>query len=184
MDEKRIFVIYAMALICSVVLWYVFLYQPRLVQSHKLELQVNEIISELNTANHASVDIRNIEDRLAEEEESLKLIKKRFIDRDDLSRATKVIQSLARQYNLQLTDFAPVMGNYFADTTGAKINPLLLTITVSGSYINIGKFIEDWESLPLYMAAEEIAIKKQKSNSNILTATIGGTLYTLKVQYD
>lgn len=180
MSAKRGFLILLMLQIVAFSLWYVFLYQPGAVQLSQLQRQVEEARTQVKNANHAQVDLSNIQKRLENEKQEVIALKKRFADRNNLSEVTIAMQNEARRFHLELTDFAPVLETYFADTTTSEVKALPLAITVSGSYINIGRYIESWGSLPFYVVPEEIVVEKVDENSNELQAVVTGKLYCWK----
>jgi Tfp pilus assembly protein PilO len=178
MLRKRFSYILSIVLFAVLVVWFVFLYYPKSIEIQKTKLKIKEMRHELASASQANVDIQNIENRLLEEGKSLEEVRSKFVEKDDLASVSRKIEDFARKYDLRLIDFAPVFEDYFADTSKTIIKALPLAITVRGRYLDVGKFIENWEQLPFYLEPKGIVIQRLAANSNDLKATITSELYS------
>ena len=176
---KGKFSIFLSVLLLSVIIvWFIFFYYPKSVQIDQLKSQINEMKNNLASASQANVDLENIENKLVDEKSKLEEVNARFVEKEDLASVSKKLGAFAKNYNLKLTDFAPVFEDYFADTSKTVIKSLPLAITVQGAYLDIGRFIESWGNLPFYLEAHEISIQRSKPVSNVLEATISTKLYS------
>jgi len=143
-----------------------------------VEDRVNLTSAKLNSAKKAQLDLSSIQKRLTEEQFELENVKKRFLKKNELEKATAQTDALAKQFNLKLKEFSPVLESYLASSgQNKKIQGYPLVITVEGRYVNIGKFIDNWENLPFYMTPYELKIKRVEEGRNELQAMISGTLY-------
>ncbi len=177
MNPKKLFFILATLFTASVVLWYVFLYRPNSQRIQVLDSQLKQTFAQLKSANHAKVDMKNIELRLEKEKKNLENLKKRFVDKNNLTEVTITMKHFASRYGLELVDFAPVLENYFSQNPKSRVLPLPLAITIKGDYIQMGRFIEDWQKLPFFIIPEEIVVEKPDENKNDLQAVVTGKLY-------
>lgn len=178
MLRRKFSIVLSILLLAVLILWFVFLYYPQSIEINQVKSRIKEIRNNLASASQATVDIENIEKKLQMEKNKLEDVKGRFVNKDDLAKVSKQIGDFAKNYNLKLTDFAPVFEDYFADTSNTDIKELPLAISVSGKYLDIGRFIENWEKLPFYLEAKQISIQRISPVSNILEATISSKLYS------
>lgn len=178
MLRKKFSYILSVLLIAILVVWFIFFSYPKSIQINKIKLQIKEMQHNLASASQANVDIQKIENKLLEEQKDLEKVRSSFVEKDDLAKVSKKINDFARAYNLRLTDFAPVFEDYFADPSKNVIKALPLAITVRGKYLDIGRFIENWESLPFYLEPKGIQIQRFTPVSNDLKATISTQLYS------
>lgn len=178
MLRKRSSYILSALLLAILVVWFVFFYYPKRVEIDKIKLDIKEMRHDLATASQANVDIEKIEGKFLQEQKSLEEVRSRFVEKDDLAKVSRKIEEFARGYNLRLTDFAPVFEDYFADTSKGAIKALPLAITVRGRYLDIGKFIENWENLPFYLEPKGIMIQRVTPFTNDLKAIISSQLYS------
>lgn len=176
--EQRKLIIFVLILIAGLALWYVFLYQPKQAELVRLKAELSEVLGKVKNARHAKLDLKNIENRLKTVQSKLDKEKARFIKRDELSVVTSKMQELAGNMNLKLVDFSPGFSDYFSETDQARIKELSLDITVVGAYLDIGRFIEQMESLPFYLTPEEVNIERDQDHKGLLTATVKSKLYT------
>ena len=88
------------------------------------------------------------------------------------------LQRFAKTYNLKLMDFSPVLETYFAANPEDKIVSLPIEISVHGTYLDAGKFIENWHQLAFYLIPEEIKIERVDADENQLDVTVMASLYT------
>jgi len=161
-----------------IVIWYFAFYSPQNKELHELEDNVNLTFAKLKSAKKAQLDLNSIQQRLTEEQLDLENVRSRFLKKNQLEKATAQLEKMARQHDLKLTEFSPILENYLASSEqNQEIRGYPLVITVEGRYINIGKFIDNWERLPFYMTPEEIKLKRKEEGSNELQAMVSGILY-------
>jgi len=177
MSSKRLFLILILILLAGGILWYSFAYVPHATKIQSLNIQLKEAFSRLKSANRAKVDLKNIEVRLQKEKENLEILKKRFVDKKNLTDVTITMKNFAARYNLELVDFAPVLENYFSQDQKKPVLALPLAVTIKGDYVQMGRFIEDWQKLPFFIIPEEIVVEKPDEDSNDLQAVVTGKLY-------
>jgi len=177
MTAKRLLILLIFLQIFTGIGWYLGFYQPYHQKMALVQRQLDESLRKLSNANHAKIDLKNIEARLNREKQNLADIKSHFIYKTELARVTEDLRRRAEKFDLVLTDFAPVLDNYFVDTLHTEIKPLPLAITVTGKYLDIGRYIESWDQLPFYILPNEIKIEKLDEKSNDLQATVTGNLY-------
>ena len=177
MLKGKFTVVLSVFLLAVLSVWFIFFYYPKSVEINQIKSRIKEIQNELVSASRANVDLENVEKKLLNEKSKLEEVKARFVEKDELASVSKKLGDFAKDYNLKLTDFAPVFDDYFADTSKTVIKALPLAITVTGAYLDIGRFIENWENLPFYLEADEISVQRITPVSNNLEATISSKLY-------
>ena len=175
MSAQRLFIIFLVSFIALGVLWFSFIYSPLQIDETNAKIRFEEVSSKLK---YARRDLGMIENRLDKKKEALADVKTRIVDRKNLSNITEALRNRAQDFKLEITDFTPVLENYFETTGNSQVKPLPLVITVSGRYLQIGKFIESWDNLNFYLTVHEIIVEKLDVHSNELTATITCNLYT------
>lgn len=178
MFKKKFSYILSALLLAVMVGWFILFYYPKKIEIDKIKFRIKEMHKELTSANQANVDLENIETKLLKERKKFDNVRLKFVRKDDLTSVSKKMEDFARKNNLRLIDFAPVFEDYFADTTETEIKELPLDITVRGRYLEIGRFIENWENLPFYLEANKISIQRYTPSSNDLKATISSKLYS------
>lgn len=178
MLKGKFTVVLSVFLLAVLSVWFIFFYYPKSVEINQIKSRIKEIQNELVSASRANVDLENVEKKLLNEKSKLEEVKARFVEKDELASVSKKLGDFAKDYNLKLTDFAPVFDDYFADTSKTVIKALPLAITVTGAYLDIGRFIENWENLPFYLEADEISVQRITPVSNNLEATISSKLYS------
>jgi Tfp pilus assembly protein PilO len=178
MNERNVFIVLLVLLITCSVAWYGFMYEPATAEILQMKNELAELQAKLTSARKANIDLKNIEERFAQVQKKLNLEKSRFIRKDELSEVTSQMNSLARRYSLQLLDFSPALDNYFSDNEKARIVALPLVLSVRGSYVAVGKYIENWYQLPFYITGEEIDISAVPGTNGKLDVKITAKLYT------
>lgn len=177
MLKRKFSIILSVVLLAVLVVWFIFFYYPESIEINQLKSKIKEIRNDLASASQANIDIENIEKKLLSERNRLEEIRIKFVNKDDLAKVSRQMGAFAKNYNLKLTDFAPVFDDYFTDTSKTAIKVLPLAITISGNYLEIGRFIENWDKLPFYLEAKEISIRRVTPFSNNLEAIISSKLY-------
>lgn len=160
------------------VLWYVFVYQPLTLEASQLRLKLNAADNKLNNAQKAKQDLSGVEIRLKESQAELQNVKQKILDRDELGMVANELRSSARKFNIRINDFTPVLSAYFASTGNAKVKPLPIEITVTGRYLNIGRFIDNLKKMQFFLIPENIQMKKAGRYSNDIETKISCSLYT------
>jgi Tfp pilus assembly protein PilO len=177
MSSKNVFIILLFGFIASAFAFNYGLYRPIETEQEAIENQLRRTIKKFNTARHAKRDLEHTREMLFHEKEILADIQSKFIKKGDLSSITFQMRDKTREYKLLLIDFTPVFKYYLADTSNSPVKPLPFSITVSGKFLDIGKFIESWEKFDFYIIPDEIHLSKFSSKTNKLEATIVGRFY-------
>lgn len=176
--EKRIFVGLSSVLAVGLLLWYLLIYQAQVSHAETIETEMQTILTKVNNARHAQLNMEEIERKFKQQQNSLNRERTRFIDKKEISSVTVTMNEFSKKYKLKMMDFTSAFDTYFAETEENKIVPLTLVITVHGRYMDIGSFAENWHTLPFYIIAEEIAISRFEEKKNMLEAQITAKLYT------
>ncbi len=177
MTSKNIFLILLLGFVAIVFAFNFVIYSPIEQEQELLEKQLLETKNKFNNANHAKLDLKNIREKLANENNKLEDIKQKFITKSELSSITFKMRDRTREFNLKLIDFTPVFKFYFADTSKTPVKALPFSVTVSGKFVDIGKFIESWNSFNFYVVPDELEIVKMNNKTNKLEAIIVGRFY-------
>lgn len=176
--ERKIFIGLVILFVASFSLWYVMVNYANEKELEKVDQELVVINAKLNSARHAQIDYANIQEKFEEDQKRLQKERTRFVGKGELSDVTYRLKAFAQKYNLKLMDFAPELENYFAASPDDKIVALPIQIGVHGAYMDVGKFIENWHTLPFYLIPEEIKIERENDKSNVLIATVTAALYT------
>ncbi len=176
MSKRRFFVTLGIYIVL-VFLWYGFIYVPQTERLNQINIELNNIAQKVMMARNAQINLDMMKKRFEEEQKRLEQEQSKFIKRDELGKVTKALSQLANRYNLKLVDFSPGLKNYFEVKEG-RIVPLPLSITLIGRYVQIGKFIEEWNSLPFYLIPQELTLERLDKNGYDLQAVIETKLYT------
>jgi len=177
-STQRLFLILSSALIATSIGWYLFIYKPIQINIQQTEQEVREISQNLKNARRAEKDLHQLENRLENAKTDLETIKRRIINRKNLTRVTEDLQRVAEEFDLEINDFSPILDSYFETNGNNKIKPLPIVISLTGRYLQIGKFLESLDKLDFYLIPNEFVIEKLNPESNDLTATITCILYT------
>ena len=176
--ERKIFIGIIIVFVVSFSLWYILINYANEIELKKVSQELVVINAKLNNARHAQIDYANIQEKFEKDQERLQKERTRFVGKEELSDVTFRLKKFAQKYNLKLMDFAPELENYFAASPDDKIVALPIEIGVHGAYLDVGKFIENWHTLPFYLIPEEIEIKRENDKSNVLVASVTAALYT------
>ena len=176
--EKKIFIVLCSILIIGFLGWKIFIDQKQnaYLESLNNELQVNS--EKLLAARNAKMNLEQVRKKFEAEQKNLAKAQGRFINKNDLSTVAQNLNKTAKSYDIKMMDFAPVLDKYFSDISSAKIIALPINIAFHGSYLSIGKYIENWSELPFYLIADEISIYRVNPNQNLIRAEIIAKLYT------
>jgi len=178
LKSQKVFLVLVILLVVAVVGWFTFIYQPDTVELKKLQLKLAAMNAKLQTAQVAQKDLDYIEKRLEKAKTDLSAIESRIVDRKNLSAVTEELRKISGNYDLEITDFTPVIDAYFEKDRNDKVRPLPIVMTVTGRFLRVGEFIESWDNLDFYLVPREIIVEKLDPASNVLTATITTNLYT------
>jgi len=176
--EKRNLIVLFLILLIGLVGWYSFIYSAQQGELQVVTAQLNDFNLKVGQARRAQSDIKAVETRFQEESMQLENERARFIKKNELSKVTSQMESLARRHNLRLEDFSPSMENYFETNPDAKISALPVEITISGLFLDLGKFIEEWPQLPFYILPHSMTIEKKDVDGSLIKARIVTKLYT------
>lgn len=177
MSSKNIFIILIVASVAILIGLNYGFYIPVEEEKEQVQKALRETINKFNTANRAMHELENIRAKLEKENQNLEQVKSKFIKKSELSTITFQMRDKTREHNLRLIDFTPAFKFYFADTSKVPVKALPFSVTVSGNFINIGKFIESWQNFNFYILPEEVQIAKMTNKSNNLEAIIAGRFY-------
>jgi Tfp pilus assembly protein PilO len=176
--EGRNLIILLVILAFGLAGWYTFMYSGQKSALDKVSAQLNDFNLKVGQARRAQSDIKVVESRFQVEALQLENEKSRFIKKNELSIVTTQMDQMARKYNLKLEDFSPSMENYFENTPDAKIMTLPVEITVTGLYLDLGRYLENWPQLPFYILPHAISIEPVDLESNVIRTRIMTKLYT------
>ncbi|GAB4333800.1 MAG: hypothetical protein Kow0037_12150 [Calditrichia bacterium] len=177
-SKKTFFIILGVFAVISIG-WYLLLAAPLSKRSSEYEQQLKSIHEKLRGAQRAEMQLKSISRQLEDKKKELADIKARFVDRKQLSNVTQSIKKAAEKFDLEVTDFSPVLDVYFDQSGSGAVKPLPIAITVVGGYLKIGRFIENLKDLDYYMIPQDCVIEKYEPESNDLLATITCNLYTM-----
>ncbi len=177
MNAKNLFYIMLLGFTLAIITGILFYYNPSGEELAEVEKELSVNTGRFNNASHANRDIANVKMKYEEGLESLKKIERRFIYRKELADITARLQHHARKFDLELIDFTPIFRVYFADTSSSPVKRLPFTLTVSGSYLDIGRFIESWPDMAFFITPGQLYLGKTGKKSNRIEADITGLLY-------
>ncbi len=177
MNAKNLFFIMLVGFTLIIISGILFYYNPATEKLAEVEKELKVNTSRFNNASHANRDITNVKLKYEERQESLRKIEKRFIYRKELGNITEKLQGHAQRYGLRLIDFTPIFRVYFADTSSSPVKRLPFTLTVSGSYLDIGRFLESWPDMEFFITSGQLYLGKTGKKSNRIEADITGLLY-------
>jgi len=177
MLSRKIFI--GLLFLCAVVLsaFYIFLYSPQQREKMKIESELQETSDKFSKANLALNELQHTQKVLKEKKAEINEINARFIEREQLRKITLKIRNFTQDYNLRLIDFTPLFNLYFADTSAAPIKALPFSVIVRGKFLEIGRYLENWERREFFMIPDEIKVRKYNTRTDVLEATITGRLY-------
>lgn len=176
--ERKIFIALISVLVFGYTCWYILIDYANKSELKTVEQELTVITEKVNHARHAQMDYENIQRKYEADQERLVQERTRFVGRNELSEVTRQLQRFAKTYNLKLMDFSPVLETYFAANPEDKIVSLPIEISVHGTYLDAGKFIENWHQLAFYLIPEEIKIERVDADENQLDVTVMASLYT------
>jgi len=164
--------------------FYFVLYSPKAEEQLKIKDQLKATMQKFNKAKMALSDLNNAEKILEKQKSELDRINGRIIESDQLSKITIKIRNFTHDYNLKLIDFTPIFEQYFADTTNNPIKALPFSVTVKGKFLDLGRYLENWENRDFFMIPDEIFVKELNPSTNELEAKITGSLYAWAREQD
>lgn len=175
--EKRMLIILIIILILGYIGWSIFWDSKQEAKLREVTTELNTSTSKVQAARFAKLNLDQMQKKYAVEKENLSQKQSRFINKNEMSVVAKKLKIFAREYNLKLMDFAPVLDTYFSEMQTGKIVVLPINIALHGKYLDIGKFVEDWPQLPFYLIADEIELVRVVENQTMLRAEIKSKLY-------
>lgn len=179
MNSKKTFFIIIGTFLVVAIAWYFLLAVPLSNRASDYEKQLKSIHEKLRGAQRAERQLKTMSRQLEEKTQELEKIKSRFVDRKNLSKVTQSLKKTAEKFDLEVTDFSPVLDVYFNQTETGAVKPLPIAITVVGRYLKIGRFIEQLKDMDYYLIPQDCVIERFDPESNDLLATITCNLYTM-----
>ena len=167
-----------LSLVVGTVLWYVFIYVPLSGEINTSKILLAGLNQKLKSVRQAESELKNVEDRLTNVKNDLEVVKAHFVHRKNLADIMGKVRSVSDNFDLDIIDFSPVIDSFFNNNQNGIIKILPIAVTVKGRYIQIGKFVENFDKLDFYLTPQKIIIEKKNVESNDLTATITCNLYT------
>jgi Tfp pilus assembly protein PilO len=164
--------------VVGTVLWYVFIYIPLSGEIKTSKILLAGLNQKLRSVRQAESQLKNVEDRLMNAKMDLDVVKAHFVHRKNLADIIKKIRRVSENFNLYVTDFSPVIDSFLENKEDGIIKILPVAVTIKGRYLQIGKFLENFDNLDFYLTPQKITIEKLNLASNELTATITCNLYT------
>ncbi len=178
MRERNVLLILSLVLLVGLGYWSLYVNAQQKKDLENVNSELENIMAKVRNAQLAGENINLLKQRYEEEQKKLHLERQRFVDKNDLSIVTERLKKFAAKYHLQLMDFSPAFENYFTSSKYERIIALPIELGVEGKYLDIGRFIEDWDKLPFYLVADELSIERTEYNPNILKAQVKSLLYT------
>jgi len=176
--QKKIFIIQLAALILIGLGWYFLWFERQEKRLLTEQTKLDQVSDKLKNARNANINIRHIEEKFKEQQARLDQEKSKFIRKDQLSQVTSSMNTFASQYDVRLMDFTSTDENFILSGQTSKVIALPIMITVHGDYLQIGRYIENWPTLPFYVIPDMITIKRIQEGQNLLEAQISARLYT------
>ena len=177
MITRNIFIGLLSFCLAALIAFYLFIYIPQEQEKTDINSELQATLKKFDKARFAMTELNKIQAELVNQEEELNRFNARFIDRSQLTRITIKIRNFTQKYNLKLVDFTPLFNIYFADTSRAPIKALPFSVTVEGKFLDIGRYLENWERQDFFMIPDEIFVNELSSRTNVLKANITGRLY-------
>jgi len=176
--ERKIFIVLISLLVLAYTGWYIIVDYSNTSKLKLVDRELAAITKKLNHARHAQNDYANIQKKYESDQKRLIQERTRFVGKDELSEVTRQLQKFAKDFNLKLMDFSPILETYFAANPEDKIISLPIEIAVHGGYLDAGLFVENWHKLSFYLIPEEIEIERIDPDDNQLDVMITASLYT------
>ncbi|MGD9898154.1 MAG: type 4a pilus biogenesis protein PilO [Calditrichaceae bacterium] len=142
------------------------------------ESELAALVSKLKSAKTAQAEMSKIKNLLQIEQGQLEKIKLKYVKKTELAKVTEKLNVLARQNNIVITDFSPVLNNYFDQAGNSKINPMPFLLEIKGGYLDTGKFLENFENLPFYLVPGELEMEKSNQSDGTIVSKVSVKLYT------
>lgn len=157
--------------------WWFFLYQPLKTDLAQEKKNLNALQAQLNRARQAEKNIDEVEAKIQKIKVDLATLESKFLDKNNLSAVMNSLQKMAKKFGVELVDFTPVLDTFFSKKSSQKIISLPIRITITGRYVNIGKFLEKWKDFQFYLIPFQISLEKKDPESNDLNASVITNLY-------
>jgi len=177
MTSKKLFIFLVVFFLCALVGATLFFLGPKFEQINSLKSQLNMTTDKFKNATHAKNDVKHVQKILKESEKKLESIKGHFIRRDELRSVTQKLKEQTKKFDLSFDEFTPIFTAYIENKFKGQVKALPFSISVSGNYFKIGKFLDSWQRLPFYMFSDEIYLLKRNRHGDVITANISGRLY-------
>jgi len=174
---KKIFITLSLSLVLIIGGWILFINHSQGQRLAEVNLQLKIISTKVWNARKAKSSLDLMKTKYEEEQKNLIKEQTRFINKNNLSLVAEKLQIFAKKNNLKLMDFAPLLDSYFSEPKQKKIVTLPINIGINGRYLDIGRFLENLPTLPFYLVADEILLKRVSPKQNILRAEIKAKLY-------
>ncbi len=175
---KKLFFILIIAQILIFGIGYFFLDPILDKKIENTESELATLVDKLKNAKKAQSEMLKIKERLKEEQEKLEKIKLKYVKKTELSKVTEKLNILARQNNVSITDFSPILNNYFEQAGNSKINPMPFLLEMKGGYLDTGKFLENLEELPFYLVPGELIMEKGNRSDGTIVSKVSVKIYT------
>ncbi len=177
MNAKNLFIALFITFSAATTVAILFYHNPAGEQLREVKKELQRNTARFNNASHANRDIENVRLKYEQSLKSLQDVEKRFIYRRGLGEITTRLKQHAKSFNLELIDFTPIFKVYFSDTSSSRVKKLPFTLTVSGSYLDVGHFIESWPEMEFFITPGQLYLGKKGIKSNLVEADITGLLY-------
>ncbi len=177
MNAKNIFVILALMIVLGIGGTIMFILNPKSDQINRLQSKLDITTSKFENATHAKNEVAHVREKLQQTNDQLANIRAHFIRRENLRDVTDALKVQTRKYNLSFDEFTPIFKAYLQDKSKGPMKALPFSISITGNYFKIGKFLDSWKAMPFFIFPDEIYLTKMEKRSDRLKANISGRLY-------
>lgn len=174
LDNKKIALIVLVSLVI-LYLDYTFVISLQLKNMGNLKPKIEKLERDLNTFNKDWSNINNLKTKQVKSDIKAKVI----ITEEELPALLEQISNFANKNNMRIMQIKPskdIKSKEDKAVLAAKLTPLFITLDVTGTYHNVGAFVNDLENADQLLIIQELKIRREqtdnlKENASLLVKT-------------
>ncbi len=171
------FILFGAILVGLIVIWYFGFYSLQNKKIASIKAEIAKINNDLNRAKDSSTEIKKLKDEIATLTEEVDSLKEKIPSKGELLNLSNLIKKRGGQYGLNFIRIYPQKEVLFAEEPGgSSIVKIPINILLTGSYFNLGKFLDSFDSFPFLLKAGSVSISADDNKYPVLDIDL--TLHT------
>ncbi len=158
--QRKILLGGLIGLLVIIIIFGVFLYRPKIVQSRAVETEVANLRKQVKENEVMAKNLENLREQVGNLEEAQRAFMAKVAPRNEMLSIVRQLITLAEPYHLTFSEIRPPGLDTLmrSDNQDRPLQPIPFVITIQGRYLDIAQYIDNLKEFPYFVRTPEIEV--------------------------